>query len=86
MMRAHLDEARDHGDVMAALWASESSIYERFGFGSAASRVDAKLERGRAHFRGISSWRRHRASGGTGRGEAVAPDRISNRLATYGLE
>jgi predicted acetyltransferase len=51
MMRAHLDEARDHGDVMAALWASESSIYERFGFGSAASRVDAKLERGRAHFR-----------------------------------
>ena len=27
MMRAHLDEARAQGDVLAALWASESSIY-----------------------------------------------------------
>ena len=44
MMRAHLDEAREHGDVLAALWASESSIYGRFGFGSAATMVAAEIE------------------------------------------
>jgi predicted acetyltransferase len=44
MMRAHLDEARTRGDPLAALWASESSIYSRFGFGPAASRVDAEID------------------------------------------
>ena len=46
MMRAHLDEARNRGDALAALWASESSIYARFGFGPATTRVDAEIERG----------------------------------------
>jgi predicted acetyltransferase len=48
MMRAHLDEARERGDVLAALWASESSIYGRFGYGSAATRLDVEIERGHA--------------------------------------
>ena len=34
MMRAHLDEAVEHGDAIAALWASDSAIYGRFGYGS----------------------------------------------------
>ncbi len=44
IMRAHLDEARAQGDALAALWASESSIYARFGFGPATTRVDAEIE------------------------------------------
>lgn len=45
MMRAHFDEARERGDLLAALWASESSIYGRFGYGPAVTRVDAEIER-----------------------------------------
>ncbi|MDR9450817.1 MAG: GNAT family N-acetyltransferase [Acidimicrobiia bacterium] len=52
MMRAHLDEAREHGDVLAGLWASESSIYQRFGFGSAATKLAVEIERGYAALRG----------------------------------
>ena len=48
MMRAHLDEARDHGDVLAGLWASESSIYGRFGFGPAVTMFDTTIDRGHA--------------------------------------
>ncbi len=44
MMRAHLDEARENGDLLAGLWASESSIYGRFGFGAAATKVDAEID------------------------------------------
>lgn len=52
MMRAHLDEAREHGDVLAGLWASESSIYGRFGFGAAVTMVDAEIDRRHTGFRG----------------------------------
>ena len=52
MMRAHLDEAREHGDVLAGLWASESSIYERFGFGSAATKLAVEIDRRHAALRG----------------------------------
>lgn len=40
MMGRLLADARDHGDPVAALWASEASIYGRFGFGCAAWRSD----------------------------------------------
>jgi predicted acetyltransferase len=51
MMRAHLDEARNHGDALAGLWASESSIYSRFGFGPAADLVDVEIDRRHTTFR-----------------------------------
>ncbi len=35
MMRAHLDDAHERGEPLAALWASEESIYGRFGYGIA---------------------------------------------------
>lgn len=72
MMRAHLDEARDHGDVMAALWASESSIYGRFGFGSSATRIDAKIERSHAGFQSPPL--------GTGAVRLVEPDEAKRLL------
>ncbi|MGH8959232.1 MAG: GNAT family N-acetyltransferase [Acidimicrobiia bacterium] len=40
MMLAHLNDVAEHEEPIAALWASESSIYGRFGFGTASSAVD----------------------------------------------
>src|SRR5262245_11906864 len=36
MMRRHIDEARAAGLPVSALWASEGSIYGRFGYGIAS--------------------------------------------------
>ena len=35
MMRAQLDDAHERGEPLAALWASEETIYGRFGYGIA---------------------------------------------------
>lgn len=51
MMEAHLSEAVEHGDVIAALWASDSAIYQRFGYGRAAESVSIDLDRPMARFR-----------------------------------
>ena len=39
MMARHLPDAYERGELLAALWASESSIYGRFGYGPAVDRV-----------------------------------------------
>jgi predicted acetyltransferase len=45
LMRAQLEDCRDRGDLVAYLWASEGTIYGRFGYGL-ASRIGAiKLSR-----------------------------------------
>jgi predicted acetyltransferase len=44
LMRGHLDEARDRGDPLVGLWASETPIYSRFGFGSAADLLDVSFD------------------------------------------
>lgn len=48
MMVLHLEEARRRGDSLAGLWASQSEIYGRFGFGLAVDAmsidVTSKLE------------------------------------------
>ena len=51
MMLSHLDDVAEHEEPVAALWASESSIYGRFGFGTASSAVDvtAPTAHGRFH-------------------------------------
>lgn len=51
MMQAHLDEAVGHGDSIAALWASDSAIYGRFGYGMAVEAVSIDLERTAASFK-----------------------------------
>ncbi len=45
MMRAHLEEAVTHGDAAAALWASDSAIYGRFGYGMAAWSSEIEIDR-----------------------------------------
>jgi predicted acetyltransferase len=44
MMASHLEDARRHDEPLAGLWASESSIYGRFGFGLAADMVTVELD------------------------------------------
>jgi predicted acetyltransferase len=45
LMTEHLAELYHRGEPLAALWASESSIYGRFGYGPASERVLMKLEK-----------------------------------------
>jgi len=44
MMRLHLDTAHERGDPLAGLWAAETAIYGRYGFGCAADRHDVELD------------------------------------------
>jgi predicted acetyltransferase len=50
MMRAQLDDCRRRGDAAAYLWASESTIYGRFGYGLASLTGEMKLARERTAF------------------------------------
>jgi predicted acetyltransferase len=45
MIRATIDDARDHGEPLAGLWASESGIYGRFGYGAAIEGAELKMTR-----------------------------------------
>jgi predicted acetyltransferase len=48
LMRRLLDQARDRGEAVAALWASEMPIYGRFGFGPAVPSVEFTIDRAHA--------------------------------------
>ena len=50
MMRAQLEDCRARGDVAAFLWASEATIYGRFGYGLASRMGSMTLARDRARF------------------------------------
>lgn len=50
MMLDHLEDVRDAGEPVAGLWASESSIYGRFGFGAATERHEVELDAESIHF------------------------------------
>jgi predicted acetyltransferase len=39
MMRRQLEDVRDRGEPLAALWASEGAIYGRFGYGAATAQA-----------------------------------------------
>jgi predicted acetyltransferase len=44
MMRAHLDDVREREEPIAALWASDSAIYGRFGYGCASLCHEIEIE------------------------------------------
>lgn len=52
MIRMQLDLAHERGEPIAALWASEGSIYGRFGFGVASLYGDVSLPKVHSAFRG----------------------------------
>jgi predicted acetyltransferase len=45
MMTAQLEDIRERGEPFAALWASEDTIYGRFGYGAASRCAETKLPR-----------------------------------------
>jgi predicted acetyltransferase len=47
LMRAQLADIRDRGEPIAALWASEETIYGRYGYGLAS--LDAMMRASRVH-------------------------------------
>ena len=51
MMHRHLLDARERGQVLAALWASEEPIYGRYGFGEAVPVLRWSMDRRRADLR-----------------------------------
>ena len=50
MMRRQLEDARSWNEPIAVLWASEGSIYQRFGYGLASRQLTLDIERDRAVF------------------------------------
>jgi predicted acetyltransferase len=54
MMRAHLAEIQGRGEPLAGLWASETPIYGRYGYGLAAEKYDLKLDAPTIEFRGAA--------------------------------
>ncbi|MDQ3492972.1 MAG: GNAT family N-acetyltransferase [Chloroflexota bacterium] len=86
LMRAQLDDVARRGEPVAILWASEGSIYQRFGYGLAT--LEARLEVPRAN----SAFRLPAAPEGTSRlvsretaAEAFPPIYESLRGATPGF-
>ena len=58
MMQAMFDEARERGEPLAGLSASEGSIYGRYGYGPATRRTRWEIERAQARFlRPGRAWR-----------------------------
>lgn len=51
LMRQQLEQVRDRGEPIAALWASESSIYGRFGYGIAIQMEMLAIPRAHAALR-----------------------------------
>jgi predicted acetyltransferase len=45
MMRAQLADIRERGEPLAALWASEETIYGRYGYGMASLRCSVRIPR-----------------------------------------
>jgi len=51
LMSRHLDEVAERHEPLAGLWASESSIYGRFGYGPATFRHKSELDASKVVFR-----------------------------------
>src|SRR4051795_10833328 len=50
LIRAQLEDCRSRGDLAAYLWASEATIYGRFGYGLASRMGEITLASDRARF------------------------------------
>lgn len=50
MMKAQLADCRERGDLVAYLWASEATIYGRFGYGLASRMGSLRLAQDRSRF------------------------------------
>jgi len=51
MMRAQLDDVRERGEPLAALFASEETIYNRYGYGLASLNLQFEIDKPNGAFR-----------------------------------
>jgi len=51
LMRAQLDDVHERGEPLAALWASEETIYGRYGYGLASLALELEIAKQYAGFR-----------------------------------
>ena len=70
MMRAQLDDVHERGEPIAALWASEETIYGRYGYGLAS--LNAQFDVDKSFYR---------VPPGRGDGRPRAPGRLRRRRA-----
>jgi predicted acetyltransferase len=59
MMRDHLEDVRRRGEPLAGLWASESLIYGRYGFGVATENHAIEMDQSRVSIEGEGGSVRH---------------------------
>jgi predicted N-acetyltransferase YhbS len=50
LVRAHLDTARERGQLASLLWATEGQIYGRYGYGMASLQCEMRIDRDRVQF------------------------------------
>ena len=73
MMRWLLDQARERSEPVAVLWASESAIYQRFGFGIGTLQSEFDIERTRVAFAAAGAAARADPAGRCRRGRPTLP-------------
>ena len=81
MMRAQLEDIRERGEPIAALWASEEVIYGRFGYGMASLAGEIALPSGYTGLRQPPDEPRAHASDQPRRGEDDPPARSTTACA-----
>jgi len=75
MMDAHLLDVRERGEPIAGLWAADSAIYGRFGYGCAAQAVDLEISRNHSKF--------HRLAPAPAPVRLIASDEASEMLPPF---
>ena len=87
MMAAQLRDVRERGEPLAALWASEETIYGRFGYGLASLSLNVKTDRRAGGLRpGLRRAGRARPPGRPRRGDPDVPalyDRVRRRSVGF---
>jgi predicted acetyltransferase len=86
MMRAQLDDVHDRGEPIAALWASEETIYGRYGYGLASLSLELDIPRVHGAFRsGIGQVGRVRLVDAAEAAKLMAPVYDAVRTVTPGM-
>ncbi len=86
MMRAQLDDVHARGEPLAVLWASEETIYGRYGYGLASLLLEFEVARTHAAFRpGVENVGRVRLVEAADAGGLMPPVYDAVRRATPGM-
>jgi predicted acetyltransferase len=86
MMRVQLDDVHERGEPLAALWASEETIYGRYGYGLASLSLELEIPRVQGAFRpGVEQVGQVRMVDATEAATLLPPVYDAVQLATPGM-